>query len=211
MGILWDEPGVEAGAKARTAMSYQNRAIADVVETCRERNLVTAYALPSKSMIDKNIRVLFHASVTMREPGVGKFYLQVFDPQTGTIYNKTPSVWLNNNILVKKPEITFKLPPKELYYEYKKMKREYTNAWYAHYSDRLDSNKVVPLEKSASERMKEMRDAIQNSWENYWLPSSNAVDLALIGIDFPGITSRESHFLKLIIKEKGKKQADLIK
>jgi ABC-type dipeptide/oligopeptide/nickel transport system ATPase component len=69
--IIWDEAGAGGGGSAggmahREWWSKANQAINYVMQTFRNKNLITIFTTPSAGFVDKDMRDLFHYVINMR-------------------------------------------------------------------------------------------------------------------------------------------------
>lgn len=129
--IIWDECGVEFDS--RTFYSVANRLISYTLETFRHRNLIVFFNVPSSSMVDLNLRRLFHyqfeavaidyeKSMCIIKP----LEIENTNRYKTKTYFKYPRIRDKTGRIVTINRLEVGLPPEDITEEYEKRKTEFT-------------------------------------------------------------------------------------
>jgi len=149
--IVWDECGVEFDA--RTFYSVFNRMVSYVLQTFRHRNLVVFFNTPHESLVDVNLKRLFHyqfeACGIDYKKGISVFKCFEIEAthrtKTTQIYYKYPRGKGEDGGTYPITRIEISLPPQDIINAYEKKKIQFTE-WL---------NKRAEEEVKEAERSKE--------------------------------------------------------
>jgi len=138
--IVFDEVGV--GVNARDWYSQINKLISYTTQTFRYKNLGVCFTVPALSFLDKQIRLLLHALVIMKDTSpktkraYGVWEWMTYSEYSGKVYHPRPRFYENGK-KYKVQSVSFALPPKDLVKAYEKKKQKTSQNWYDIYSKEM--------------------------------------------------------------------------
>jgi hypothetical protein len=150
--VIWEEAGSYTGANSRTWQSKFNMEASKLFQTVGYRRLILIVNLPHYYMLDKQVRMLVHAKITMdRVQGNlnrSKGTLDMVSPHRSE-YDifKSPGITLGskNNELYR--IIYFSSPPKTIDNYYVKLESEFKTKWIKESQEKLSE---TPIKKEPS-------------------------------------------------------------
>lgn len=122
--VIFDEAGV--GINAKKYLTVVNRAVADILETFRRRNIGVIFTCPSRANLDKDARRLLHSLLWTRkidyqkQIGAVKWYRLDYNPNMDKIYKHKFKIRGNTTLPQKIDRIWIQKPPKELIKDYER-------------------------------------------------------------------------------------------
>lgn len=134
--IILDEAGAKEGASSMYWFSPENKEVASLIQTCREKHLILIFNSPNFSFITAQIRKMFDAYIEMLSAREDKGYsIGVFkfsftkgkakrDDDTIDYYLRFVAEGIRYTLV----EIKFPLPPMELVNMYRKKRNKYVES-----------------------------------------------------------------------------------
>ena len=128
--IIWDEAGV--GLSAKDFQTVTNKAISNITQTFRSRNLAVIFTTPTFKFIDKSVRLLFHQYIETRYINFKKKQVAVkwttlqYNPRMNKIYEHYYTTEMNGRIVEMNPVMIPK-PSAQLWHRYLKKKRRFND------------------------------------------------------------------------------------
>lgn len=132
--IVWEEAGSYMGVNSRSWHSDFNMEASKLFQTMGYRRLILIVNLPHYYMLDKQVRMLIHAKITMekidRSKGRSKGRLEIISPHRNE-YDifRTPGVKVGKSGNTNYRTLYFNQPPKNLDSVYSSMERGFKNKW----------------------------------------------------------------------------------
>lgn len=160
--IIWDECSVEYDS--RTFFSVFNRMISYVLETFRHRNLIVFFNLPHSSMVDINLRKLFHyqfecVGINYKE-GISiikPFEIEVSNRYRSKPYFKYPRTRDDNGHITTINRMEVTLPPQDIIDSYEVRKIEFTD-WL---NKKAEKEIIEGEERSDSTKLKDVGGIVE--------------------------------------------------
>lgn len=128
--VMWDDAGL--GMPARKFMSTMNQALSEVIQIFRTDNILVVVTVPDLSMLDKHMKLLYHAQIDSQEidykrkHAVAKFLKIQINRNKKKVYRKHFRMRRPDGKIITLTKARFALAPKELRQEYGRWRKALT-------------------------------------------------------------------------------------